>query len=206
MNQNTHFMRGPRRAWAPILRTAVAIIVTASLALPVAAFGSSPSSSAAGGLLRTRGSALSQSKTVQEALAFARCMRSHGVRNWPDPNNSGVFAKKTPQQLGVSSTVFQAAQNVCQHLLPNGDLPPGGQPTPAELRKMERDALNFSRCMRSHGVPDWPDYTLRGGIPIFDLHGTSIAPNAPQIVAKQLGCKSQLHLSYSPPTSGGARG
>jgi hypothetical protein len=68
---------------------------------------------------------------------------------------------------------------------------------------MERDALQFARCMRSHGVPNWPDYTLRDGIPIFDLHGTSIAPNSPQIVARQMGCKSMLHLSYSSPTSGG---
>ena len=131
-------------------------------------------------------------------------MRSHGVRNWPDPNSSGVFPKRTPQQLGVSSSQYQAATHACGYLLPNGALPPGGQPTQAELRTMESDALKFAHCMRSHGVPNWPDYTLRGGIPIFDLHGTSIAPNSPQIVAKQLGCKSLLHLSYSPPTSGGA--
>jgi hypothetical protein len=69
---------------------------------------------------------------------------------------------------------------------------------------MESDALKFARCMRSHGVPNWPDYTLRDGIPIFDLHGSSIAPNSPQISARQLRCKSLLHLSAVPPTSGGA--
>jgi hypothetical protein len=69
---------------------------------------------------------------------------------------------------------------------------------------MERDALRFARCMRAHGVPNWPDYTLSGGQPIFDLHGTSIAPNSPEIVAKQVRCKSLMQLPYSPPTSGGA--
>ena len=57
-------------------------------------------------------------------------MRSHGVRNWPDPNSSGVFAKRTPQQLGVSSSQYQAATNACGQLLPTGALPPGGQGPP----------------------------------------------------------------------------
>jgi hypothetical protein len=67
---------------------------------------------------------------------------------------------------------------------------------------MERDALSFGRCMRSHRVSNWQDYILRGGIPIFDLHGTDIDPNSPQIATEQVRCESLLHLSYSPPTSG----
>ena len=204
MNHSTGVIHRPRRPWPSTARIVAAIIATASLALPTAAFSSgSPSSTVAGGSSTVRASALSQSTNTQQALAFARCMRSHGVRNWPDPNSSGVFPKRTPQQLGVSGSQYRAATHACAYLLPNGALPPGGQPTQTEMRTMERDALKFARCMRSHGVPNWPDYTLRGGIPVFDLHGTSIAPNSPQIVAKQLGCKSLLHLSYSPPTSGG---
>ena len=203
MNDSARGINRPRRACPRAARAAAAVIATASLALPAAAFGVSRSSAIAGGPSTGRVSVLSQSTNTQEALAFARCMRSHGVRNWPDPNSSGVFPKRTPQQLGVSISQYQAATHACGHLLPNGALPSGAQPTQAELRTMERDALEFARCMRSHGVPNWPDYTLRGGIPIFDLHGTSIAPNSPQIVAKQLGCMSLLHLSYSPPTSGG---
>jgi hypothetical protein len=177
-----------------------AIIATAGLTLPVAAHGSSRSSASPGGASNARESALSRSTNTQQALAFARCMRLHGVRDWPDPNSSGVFPKRTPKQLGVSNSQFQAADKACQPLLP----PSGGQPTPAELRVMESDALKFARCMRSDGVTTWPDYTLRDGIPIFDLHHTSIDPNSPPIVAKQVRCKSLLHLSYSPPTSGGA--
>lgn len=204
MNDSVHVIRRPRRAWPPTPRTVAAIIAAASLALPVAASGSSRSSTSPGGASNARASALSQSTNTEQGLAFARCMRSHGVPNWPDPNSSGVFPKRTSQQLGVSGSQFQAAEKACQHLLPIGPLPPGGQPTPTELRVMESDALSFARCMRSHGVTTWPDYTLRDGIPIFDLHQTSIAPNSPQIVSKQLRCKSLLHLSYSPPTSGGA--
>jgi hypothetical protein len=141
--------------------------------------------------------------TQNQALAYATCLRTQGVPNWPDPTSSGAFdkSKLTLQQLGVSSSHLQAAQAACQRLLPNG----GERPNQVELREMERDALDFARCMRSHGVPTWPDYTLRDGRPLFDLHGTTIAPNSPPIVAKQLRCTSLLRLPDSPATSGGAR-
>ena len=198
MNHSTRVIRRSRRAWWRTERTLAAAILT-GLALLVAACGGSSTRGVAAAT--TSGSS---SNLRSEALAFARCMRSHGVRNWPDPNSSGLFPKRTSQELGVSSSQFQAAQTACGDLLPNGALPPGGQLTAAGLRKMESDALRFARCMRSHGVSNWPDYTLRGGIPIFDLHGTTINPNASQIVTTQVRCKSQLHLAYSPPTSGGA--
>ena len=126
-----------------------------------------------------------------------------GCRAGPIPYSSGAFdkSKVTLQQLGVSSSELQAAQAACQRMLPDG----GERPNQAGLRKLERDALNFARCMRSHGVPNWPDYTLRDGTPLFDLHGTTIAPNSPLIVAKQLRCRSWLRLPDSPATSGGAR-
>jgi hypothetical protein len=138
-----------------------------------------------------------------QALAYANCLRAHGVLNWPDPASSGLFdkSKLTLQRLGVGNSQLEAAQSACERLLPGG----GERPNQAGLRTMERDALNFASCMRSHGVPNWPDYTLRDGTPVFDLHGTAIAPNFPLIVAKQLTCRSLLHLSGSPPTSGGSR-
>jgi hypothetical protein len=143
---------------------------------------------------------------VQEngALAFSGCMRSNGIAAFPDPSSSAVLRKSQIEQIAASNPRYPSAQTACAHLLPNGALPPGDLVNQAALRGMERDALKFARCMRFHGVPGWPDYTLRDRQPIFDLHGTSIAPNSPQIVAKEVRCKSLLQLSYSPPTSGGA--
>jgi hypothetical protein len=98
------------------------------------------------------------------AVAFAQCMRSNGVPNYPDPSSSGVFdkAKLTPQQLGASSSRIQAAQRACQHLLPSG---PGSTPTPAEREQVRAQAVSFSRCVRSHGVPNFPDPGSDGRIP-----------------------------------------
>src|SRR5579862_5242905 len=106
MNDSTRVDRRPQPRTA---RAAAAIIATAGLALPAAAFSSGgPSATVAGGSSTARASALSQSTNTQQALAFARCMRSHGVRNWPDPNSSGIFPKLTAQQLDVSSSLLQA--------------------------------------------------------------------------------------------------
>jgi hypothetical protein len=206
---NPSFHRREGKAWLPTVRTAVAIIATAGLAVLAVGCGDSPSSHVAQlGTTATRSSSSSSTAParVQEygAIAFSRCMRSNGIPDFPDPNSSGVLPKSQLEQIAASNPRYSAAQTACADLLPNGALPPGGQPTQTELREMERNALKFARCMRSHGVPGWPDYTLRGGQPIFDLHGTSIAPNSQQIVANEVRCKSLLQLSYSPPTSGGA--
>jgi hypothetical protein len=151
MNDKIRVIREPRRAWPPSLRAAAALIATAALALPAAAFGGSRSSAIAGDSTNARASTSSQSN-VQKALAYSRCMRAHGVLKFPDPNSSGAIPKVGLQQLGVSSTVFQAAQKACEHLLPSSD-----QSSQA-WNQMTLNALwNFARCVRTHGVPNWPD-------------------------------------------------
>jgi hypothetical protein len=56
----------------------------------------------------------------QAALAFARCMRQHGV-NVPDPNpnGGGIVVKGGPGTLNPDDPKFKAAQQACQKLLPN---------------------------------------------------------------------------------------
>ena len=94
-------------------------------------------------------------------LAFADCMRAHRVAGYPDPGTDGRPPKETLQQLGVSSSRFQSAQSACRHLLPNG----GGPPNAAERRQVAAQSLRFSRCVRSHGVPNFPDPDDTGRIP-----------------------------------------
>jgi hypothetical protein len=104
-------------------------------------------------------------------------MRSHGVPNYPDPSG-GQLPKGDAQAFGVSSSVFSAARSACRHLLPSagsfqdqasqcmlaGDCPP------AVVQQMLTTDRKFARCMRSHGVPNWPDPTLGlQGNPVFDL-------------------------------------
>jgi hypothetical protein len=46
----------------------------------------------------------------------------------------------------------------CGSSLP-GSSAAGGHPTEAEIQQEQQDAVSFADCMRSHGVPDFPDPT-----------------------------------------------
>jgi hypothetical protein len=158
----------------PTARTAAAIIAMAVLALLVAACGGSRSATPSSGSANTGGSATSR------MVAFSQCMRSHQVPGYPDPSN-GVLPKVSAQRLGVSSSQYQAAQRTCQHLLPTT----GGSLTASSLQQcyladvcpqsLVQHAVNaglkFARCMRSHGVPNWPDPTIDSqGRPAFNIN------------------------------------
>lgn len=54
-------------------------------------------------------------------------------------------------------------------------------------------ALEFSRCMRSHGLPDFPDPRTHGGgigIHIRANGKSDLNPNSPQFQAAQKACQS----------------
>jgi hypothetical protein len=151
VNDSSRAPRPRRRGRQPALGTVIAIIATASLALAVAAYARTPSHGFAGAA-NARASPDSDSTNTQKLLAFSRCMRSHGVAKFPDPTTSGALPKVTPEQ--ARDPQFQAAQRDCQNLLPadtNDQFPP------SEVRLLLIGMLRFSRCMRSHGVPNWPD-------------------------------------------------
>jgi hypothetical protein len=97
------------------------------------------------------------------AVAYAECMRSSRVRNWPDPNSNGTFdkTKLTLQALGVSASRLAAAQATCRHLAPNGGQPPNQ----SQLEQARAQALSYSRCVRTHGVSNFPDPASSGRIP-----------------------------------------
>lgn len=160
MNNRTDFVRRSRDVWPWSARAAVVIIATAVLALSAAACNGGPSSSGSNGSRAANGSANSK------ALAYASCMRSHGVPNFPDPGSSGDFDKTTLQRLTRSSPRYQTANHACGRLLP------AGGPTAAEVQQEWSGMASFARCMRSHGVPNWPDptpYPPYPNEPTFDL-------------------------------------
>ena len=176
-----NILRRIRRARPTAARTTAAISATAVLALLAAACSGSPSSTGSGGSQNAGGSA-----TAHSAVGYSHCIRAHGVPHYPDPSGDGVLPKTSAQRLGVSSSALQAAQSACQHLLPSnggtlnadsfrqcmlaGDCPP------ALVRQAMTEMLRFSRCMRAHGVANWPDPSIGSqGRPAFDLsaHGFS---------------------------------
>lgn len=192
MNNSTRVAGRPRRAWPPTARTSAAIIAAATLALPVATFGSSTSSTSPGGTTNPRPLALLRSTNTEQALAYSRCMRSHGVPNFPDPGSNGAFPKVTPQQLGVSSSQFQAAQRACQHLLPNS-----GESPQAWDQQLMNALWKFARCVRANGVPNWPDPVAESdpgepGTAGFPRNLNGINMNSPQVKNAMHKCQYLL--------------
>ena len=159
---------GCRRKRRPIGRAFVAIIGAAALALLGAACGGLSGSHVAQlGSTTTQGSSSSRSSAAsgrESAVAFARCMRSHGVPGWPDPDSYGGFdkSKLTRQHLGAGTAQVGAAQRACQHLLPTSSA------TEQQTQRIVAQALRFSRCMRNHGITNFPDPDSNGGIRIPD--------------------------------------
>ncbi|HEY2593574.1 MAG TPA: hypothetical protein VGK33_06715, partial [Chloroflexota bacterium] len=112
MKDRTPVIRRHRQAPSLTARAAAAIIAVGGLALLVCGCGGGASSS-------TTSAASAQ---ANGALAFSRCMRSHGVSSFPDPNSSGQIPKDKVIPL-ARSPQFRVAEGACQHLLPNASAP-----------------------------------------------------------------------------------
>jgi hypothetical protein len=156
----------PPRAW---LLTAAAIL---SFALTVAGCGSSSSPGvaqvSAGKGASSEGASAASSESGgsspeskgqaigQALIAYGKCMRSHGVPSFPDPNPGGGMHVRAGVE---SSPAFEAAQAKCQTLVPGGDPPGSGSPPSAQTMT---HVLEVSQCMRKHGVSEFPDPTTSG--------------------------------------------
>jgi hypothetical protein len=110
-------------------------------------------------------------------------MRANGVPKYPDPASGGQLPKGSAQVYGVSDSQYQAAQRTCQHLLPTGgsfdeqahECIQAGDCPPALVQQMLTADRKFAQCMRSHGVPNWPDPTIGiEGDPIFKVSAAGI--------------------------------
>ena len=134
------------------------------------------------------------------ALAFSQCMREHGVPDFPDPQTTGdghfgVQINGGPSStLDPSSTQFQAAQQACNKLLPKGGTN-GKGPSAKDRAAM----LAFAACMRSHGLPDFPDpkFSSDGGGVVVQAGGpgndkSDLRPDSPQFQAAMEACKSKM--------------
>jgi hypothetical protein len=171
------------------------ILATSGVALLAACTGGGTGGGAAGS------SPAGGSTSSPSAVAYSACMRTHGVPNYPDPGSDGQVPKGDAQAFGVSNSQFRAAQRGCQQLLPNSDttsltqcLGTGNCPHAVVQRALE-EGRTFARCMRNHGVPNWPDPTIDStGRPSFQVTTAGISidsTRSPQMLAKIGDCQNQ---------------
>jgi hypothetical protein len=153
----------------------------ATTTLLAAACGGSPSSTRSAGAPNAGGSAASA-----VPVAYSRCMRSHGIPDFPDPSSSGQIPKQEILQLGVSTSVLQTAQRACMRLWPYQ------APTQAQQRQQLTSDLRFAHCMRSHGVPNFPDPTSSDGEVKFVISVSRVGMTVPQLLVKAHECQHVL--------------
>jgi hypothetical protein len=147
-------------------------VMTAALAAAlIAGCGGSSSVGAVHTATRTPASSTTATSraeppTKPSMLAFAKCMRAHGVPNFPDPKPPGeiptVHVTEPAPSGGFTanpnSPAYQAASNDCRPLADASPVAPGG------ANQVIASQLKFAVCMRGHGVPNFPDPTSTGEI------------------------------------------
>jgi hypothetical protein len=192
MNDSTGVVRRPRHPLRRRGLPAAAVVATAVLALAACSSGGSPPST--GGSPHARGSTSSPS-----AVAYSACMRSHGVPNFPDPASGGQVPKADPQQLGVSTSQYQTAQQACAYLLPSTgsteeqqqetQCAMAGNCSQAVVQQWMSGLRTLAQCLRSHGEPNWPDPIITsGGLPHFNYSQAGIDHHSPPVLAKVQVC------------------
>jgi hypothetical protein len=144
------------------LRCAIAALVAAFL---IAACGSSsPSGTSpltAAGRATTSSSSPNHPAAATASLAFSKCMRGHGVPNFPDLRGNGMRIAASGQTISVngrsfSASAFSLARQKCQLFLPHISA------SPRQAAQQRQQGLKFARCMRGHGVRNFPDPKLSG--------------------------------------------
>ncbi len=176
-------------------RAALVIGAILAVGVGVAACGGGPSTpGVARGSATTAAANISAGSTKQATglLAYASCMRSHGVPNFPDPAGSGGIPKEGVISAfrAVSSSQASRAQNACQQLLPAGGSL-SGQPSQTVTAQDQHYYLNAARCMRSHGITDFPDPIFSGGGVNFPV-ASSINQNSTQFTQAVHACEKLI--------------
>src|ERR1019366_2641493 len=100
------------------------------------------------------------SSASPQAVKYSDCMRAHGVPNFPDLNANGSV--NLPSDINPDAPAFQSAQQACAGLRPGA----GSPPPPISLAQQKSFVAN-AKCMRKHGVPNFPD-------PVFGPGGRGI--------------------------------
>jgi hypothetical protein len=194
-----------RRASALLALTCLAL-----LAAFVAACGAaSPSSNGVLSLATpspSDGASAAPGESVDPEVAiadFEACMKEHGVDvqisiaqpgaagggptsgEFRAPANAGEAQPN--KGSGPDPKALQEADAACRHLLPSGM---EGDPNATMDPEMADKLLDFSKCMRDHGI-DFPDPQFQGGGVMMQM-GEGIDPTSDEFKAAQEACGNLL--------------
>jgi hypothetical protein len=145
---------------------ALACLLTACLLTACSSTVNQPGVATAGGGGSASPTASSDVVTqyVAGVRTYVRCMRAEGI-DLPDPDAKGKIDYSLPGGgQRKKDPKFVAASEKCAPLLPPmpSELIDQGPPlTPEQITR----ARQYAKCMRDHGVPDFPDPDAQGHWP-----------------------------------------
>lgn len=178
--------------------------LTASLLLAIVLVATACSGGSAGpgvagqGTSSTPSASASPVGDLREAqLAYAKCMREHGISDFPDPEPGGGIAIEGEPggDLDPESPQFQAAHDACKSLLPA--LPPEDE------QEIREEMLAYARCMREHGFPV-PDPEPGEGLDLDAGEHPELDPSNPRFQEADEACGGPGAADTNTQTNGGA--
>jgi hypothetical protein len=130
--------------------------------------------------------------TQEQAAKYSQCMRANGVADFPDPNADGQILYGG---VSVPKAVWVKAVDACQDLeLPGWTNDAGRTP------EQQAAALEFAKCMRDNGVPDFPDPATPRD-PLIDtskMRGDVSARDIPELKGAQESCHDFFQAALPP--------
>ena len=149
----------------------------------VASLGNAQTTTTQHGATAGSGSSGQSGPTDAQLLKYAVCMRAHGIRDFPDPVPSPLggydfHVHITPgSDLDPNTPRYHTADKACQKYIP----PSVEIVTPAQ---MQAAGAKWTKCMRAHGLPDFPEPNAQGLITI------PMDPNSPQVQRAEKACRN----------------
>jgi hypothetical protein len=139
------------------------------------------------------------SDTEQAALDFAQCMRDNGVPTFPDPvaKPDGSFGFDRPQ--GVQPSELDDALESSRSEAKTAGIDSLGRADDPETRDQ---LLEFSRCMRANGVPEFPDPKAGASGSLRNIFG-DVDVQSPRLQKAMESCDSILSELGGPLGGGG---
>jgi len=177
-------------------RAAVVTAAAAGIGLLAAACGGSSSQT----------NSFAPGATYTQALAFTKCMRSHGVPQFPAPDGQGNFNNAQIQALENDNSQAENAIHECRSVLPNA----GTGLTSEQIQQIQqtnlRNAVKAAHCMRAHGIENFPDpagTTQASGVnwqPVTSAEQAGgFDQNSPSYEAAFMACNGKLVGGPIPP-------
>ena len=118
---------------------------------------------------------------------YSQCVRDHGISTFPDmvlvagqltlPDNAAGDAADAALRANP------AARDACGPIL--SELPPAAQKNHVPTAQDRANLVQYARCIRAHGVPEWPDPNADGAFPIAGTPLSAQAKSARVLNAEQ---------------------